>query len=220
MTSTWSTTVPDFVERKGSMFLRSNHMNYARATLTSNWHQAREAEPKDYDISRDAVRDLCKATYGRIGNITDGSLPKTTYQDHSEEIFLRKREFEEKETRKPMITIENFANTNIDRELGSPQSGYGSVLPRHHPDHNRYYLESTHAADYKPPYPYVPSDSKKEEQPDLSIAFKKCHSQFTDTGDYRRCGRNTWQDESGIYNNTHFKRQIFKVADPIPVQLE
>ena len=29
--------VPDYVERKGSLFLRSNHMNYSRATLNSNW---------------------------------------------------------------------------------------------------------------------------------------------------------------------------------------
>ena len=35
-------------------------------------HQAREAEPKDYDISRGNERNLCKATYDRIGNITDG----------------------------------------------------------------------------------------------------------------------------------------------------
>ncbi|ESO94907.1 hypothetical protein LOTGIDRAFT_144812 [Lottia gigantea] len=216
MATSWSTAVPDFVERKGSMFLRSNHMNYARATLTSNWYvDSREAEPKNYDINRDPTRDLCKATYDRIGDITDGSLPKTTYQEHSEEIFLKKREFEEKKTTKPMITVENVSNLKIDRDIGSPNKGYGSVLPRHDPDHNKYYLESTHRADFTPPYPYQPS-----QVPDLSIAFKKCHSQFTDTSDYRRNGRNTWQDESGIYNNTHYKRQIYKVADPIPVQLQ
>ena len=35
-------------------------------------HQAREAEPKEYDINRAPERDLCKATYERIGNVTDG----------------------------------------------------------------------------------------------------------------------------------------------------
>ena len=38
-----------------------------------NWrHQARQQEPKDYDISKGDVRDLCKPTYHRIGNVTDG----------------------------------------------------------------------------------------------------------------------------------------------------
>ena len=37
-------------------------------------HAAREAEPKDYDVSTssDGDRDLLRATYNRIGNITDG----------------------------------------------------------------------------------------------------------------------------------------------------
>ena len=35
-------------------------------------HQAREAEPKDYDISKAPKRDLCKATYGRIGDFKSG----------------------------------------------------------------------------------------------------------------------------------------------------
>lgn len=29
--------VPDYYERKGSLNLRSDHMNYGRATLNSNW---------------------------------------------------------------------------------------------------------------------------------------------------------------------------------------
>ena len=37
-------------------------------------HQAREAEPKDYDIKdyRPEKRDLHNSTYRRIGNATDG----------------------------------------------------------------------------------------------------------------------------------------------------
>ncbi|KAJ8306102.1 hypothetical protein KUTeg_016647 [Tegillarca granosa] len=149
---------PDYYERKGSLFLRSNHMNYGRATLNSNWHQAREAEPKDYDFSRDSERDLCKATYQRIGNVTNGSLPQTTYQDHAAQTNL-KEDFQEQVTRKPMVTLETMEHSHIDR---------------------------------------------------------KCNSQFTDTADYRRVGRNTWQDESGIYANTHFKREVFKPGNPIP----
>ena len=29
--------IPDYVERKGSLFLRSDHMDYGRPTLVSNW---------------------------------------------------------------------------------------------------------------------------------------------------------------------------------------
>ena len=29
--------VPDYVERKGSLYLRSGYMNYGRPTLNSNW---------------------------------------------------------------------------------------------------------------------------------------------------------------------------------------
>jgi Domain of unknown function (DUF4572) len=36
---------------------------------------------------------------------------------------------------------------------------------------------------------------------DRTAAIKRCLSQFTDTAGHRRSGRNTWQDESGIYAN-------------------
>ena len=32
-----SSYIPDLMERKGSLFLRSEHMDYGRATLVSNW---------------------------------------------------------------------------------------------------------------------------------------------------------------------------------------
>lgn len=35
-------------------------------------HADREAEPKDYDVCNSDERNLLKATYNRIGNITDG----------------------------------------------------------------------------------------------------------------------------------------------------
>ena len=36
---------------------------------------------------------------------------------------------------------------------------------------------------------------------DWSPAVRRMKSQFTDVTDYRRNGRNTWNDESGIYAN-------------------
>jgi len=90
-------------------------------------------------------------------------------------------------------------------------------LPRHHPEYNKHHLETTHRTDYKAPFPYTPAEEKPKDFPDYSTAYKKCHSQFSDTADYRRDGRNTWQDESGMYANSHLKMQapVFTGKNPI-----
>ena len=49
-------------------------------------HQAREAEPRDYDMSKGDKRDLCLATYKRIGDVTRGEIPETTYQDMAAQV--------------------------------------------------------------------------------------------------------------------------------------
>ncbi|CAI8045414.1 Protein C9orf135 homolog [Geodia barretti] len=70
--------LPSVPERKGTLNLRSNHMKFGRATLNSHWHAAREAEPKDYDVTdSNEKRDLLKATYCRIGSCDEG-FPETT----------------------------------------------------------------------------------------------------------------------------------------------
>lgn len=212
-----ATYIPDTTERKGSLFLRCDHMNYGRATLNSNWHQAREAEPKEYDLSKDPVRDLCKATYHRIGNITDGTLPQTTYQDFSEQVIKAREQFTEQEATKPMINTETVGDADMDRDTGSPEKGYGAVLPGHHPEWNKVRFDTTHRVDYGAPFPFTRAEEKPQEFPDHSMAYKKCQSQFTDTASHRREGRNTWQDESGIYTNSHLKAECptFKRFDPI-----
>ncbi|XP_002733410.1 cilia- and flagella-associated protein 95-like, partial [Saccoglossus kowalevskii] len=153
------------------------------------------------------------------------SYPKTTYQDSTEQIFLKK-DFEEQETRKPMVNAETVGNANIDRNrVGNP----GAVLPEHHPDHDKRHLETTHRVDYKPPFPYTPMEEKINAEPtEEEIAmykartncYKKCHSQFSDTADYRRYGRNTWQDETGVYANSQLKHELFPLTNTIPPQLE
>ena len=47
-------------------------------------------------------------------------------------------------------------NGHVCRDTGDPKAGHLSVLPHHHPDYNKYYLETTHNADFKPPYHFVP----------------------------------------------------------------
>uniref|UniRef100_A0A8C4RI20 Uncharacterized protein n=1 Tax=Erpetoichthys calabaricus TaxID=27687 RepID=A0A8C4RI20_ERPCA len=61
----------------------------------------------------------------------------------------------------------------------------------------------------------VLSQKPVQDLPDYSTAFRKCHSQFTDTADYRRHGKNIWQDESGNYANKDLKNKQLKHSNPI-----
>uniref|UniRef100_A0A0B6Z507 Uncharacterized protein n=1 Tax=Arion vulgaris TaxID=1028688 RepID=A0A0B6Z507_9EUPU len=207
--------------RKGSLTLRSNKMNYSRAILNSEWHQARQAEPKDYDLSKHDVRSMNLSTYNRIGNITDGTLPETTYQEQANQIFL-KPWYEHKDNHKGMVQPESVANANasIDRDTGDPKGAFGSVLPYHNAEHNKFHLDTTYNLDYIPPYPFTRQNDKTEDEnknfEDKAVAYRKMKSQFTDTVDYRRNGWNTWQDESGIYANSQYKAQVFPKTKVIP----
>ena len=215
--------IPDFVERKGSLYLRSSHMNYSRGTLNSNWHQAREAEPKTYDINNfpsPPGRNLHNTTYDRIGNTLDDKARLTTTTQAAMQQIALKDDFTEKETNKKVVDVGSLPHANVDRTIDSaPSSGFGAVLPRHNPEHDKLHLETTHRADYTPPYPYTPNQEQLLEFEDNSGAYRKCHSQFTDTADYRRSGKNTWQDESGTYANTPDKRRVFPKTNPIPERL-
>ncbi|XP_057305932.1 cilia- and flagella-associated protein 95-like isoform X1 [Hydractinia symbiolongicarpus] len=210
-------------EQKGSLSLRSDHMDYGRATLVSNWHQAREAEPKDHDIHKigqyDAKnRNLHQSTYNRILNVTDGTFPVSTSHDHMNQIKLRK-DFEEKVSRHAMIDHSTFHHTTKHRNTGTPERGFGSILPRHPTNHNTRYLDTTYEVDYRNTYPYEPSPVIVNDDKDESAAYRKCHSQFTDVADYRRHGRNTWHNESGTYANSETKKEVFKTTNPIPERL-
>ena len=54
-----------------------------------------------------------------------------------------------------------------------------------------------------------------------SAAYKRCLSQFSDTANHRRSGWNTWQDESGVYANSHFKAEapVYQRTKPIANRL-
>jgi len=203
--------------RKGTLTLRSDHMNYSRAILNSHWHQARQAEPKDYDINKDGARTMTLSTYNRIGNVTDGEIPKTTYQDQADQVLLKPM-YEDRDCHRSMIQAETLtkANEGLDRESGDPKDGYGSVLPRHNKDHKKLHLDTTYTADFYPPFPMTCQHPEEEESEDKIAAYKRMKSQFTDTADYRRNGWNTWQDESGIYANSEYKKQIFPKTCTIP----
>ncbi|BFY99966.1 hypothetical protein BsWGS_03005 [Bradybaena similaris] len=221
LTDITGNTITD--DRKGSLTLRGTHPNYSRAVLNGEWHQARQAEPKDYDLNKDPIRSMTLSTYNRIGNITDGTLPETTYQEQSRQIFLKPM-YAYRDIHRGMVQLETVASANagIDRDTGDPKCAFGSVLPYHSADHIKRQLETTYNADYIPPYPFTRDDKHYYENSkgfdDKSAAYRKMKSQFTDTADYRRNGWNTWQDESGVYTNSHYKAQLFPKTETIPAR--
>nr|XP_028605382.1 protein C9orf135 homolog isoform X2 [Podarcis muralis] len=180
---------PDVMERRGALTLRSPCADYGRPTLVHRWYYKREAEPKDYDIHEIPLgsKNLCRSTYWRLGTIDEKWV--TTYEDHLSQPY-RIKEYKELDIRKSLLDEDNFEIAVIGR-----------------------FLDTTYQTDYVPPYDYEPYI---ELQPDgYSVVHRKCHSQFTDTADYRRHGINTWQDESGLYGNADLRQKVFPVTSPI-----
>ncbi|KAG8595738.1 hypothetical protein GDO81_001608 [Engystomops pustulosus] len=211
----------DMLERKGSMYLRSSHMHYDKPTKVSGWHESREAEPKDYDVNEAPLgkKNLCHSTYRRFGDVASEDWKTTTGHQFSQ--VQLKAEYEVKDFHKKMVNEDNLDTLNLKRQTGLPDNGFGAVLPHHSKDHNKMDLNTTYGIDYMAPFQYTTSPiiEKVPEVPDYVSAFKKCHSQFTDTADYRRHGRNTWQDESGVYANREVRQRMFKPTCPITPHL-
>ncbi|OCT97866.1 protein C9orf135 [Xenopus laevis] len=205
--------MPDLYERKGSLYLRSNHVTYGRTTLVSGWHQNREAEPKDYDLDTLPLgkKNLCHSTYRSLGKVETTDW-KTTTEEQLSQVQLKK-DYEARDVPKSMVNENTIDAVDVYRQTGSYERG--SVLPRHDKDHGKIHLETTYHNDYS--FPFQPT--MIPHAPECPAAYKKCHSQFTDTADYRRDGRNTWQDESGIYGNHQIKHSIFKKSCPITPHL-
>ncbi|XP_066567275.1 cilia- and flagella-associated protein 95-like [Amia ocellicauda] len=196
-------------------------MYYSRPTLVSNWHQSREAEPKDYDLAACPLgkKHLHHSTYRHLGNTISADWGTTSEAQLSQ--YFIKKDYEIRETPKPLLKTDNLLSINFDRETWRPRTGFEAVLPCHPPGHNKIDLNTTYAMDYLPPYPlcmYNIQPSARE-QPDCSLAYKRCQSQFTDTADYRRKGRNTWQDESGLYSNRDIKSRVTQPSDPITLHV-
>ncbi|KAG2465880.1 protein C9orf135-like [Polypterus senegalus] len=203
------------METKGTLFLRSNHMHYSRPTMVSCWHQAREAEPKDYDVAACPTgrKDLHLSTYRHFSNGKAEGWTTSTEAQLSQHHL--KKDYEVKETPKPFLSARNFSAAGFERETGRPKTGFRAVLPRHPADHNKMDLQTTYFRSFQAPYVYTAPPKPAQDLPDYSTAFRKCHSQFTDTADYRRHGKNIWQDESGNYANKDLKNKLLKHSNPI-----
>ncbi|CAD5111848.1 DgyrCDS1112 [Dimorphilus gyrociliatus] len=195
------------MEQKGSLHLRSDQSNYGRAVMVSNWHQVREQEPKDYNISLGDERNLKLGTYKRLGSLQGDVIPNTTYQDQCEQLKLKSK-FSDQQNRQPMVNEHNVHRMN--------QTLQSESLPRHSEGHNKTHWETTHLTDFKSPHPFATCKDSQEkcdstaESRDVlnTLARKRCISQFTDVTNHRRTGRNTWHDESGVYANAKIKEQM------------
>lgn len=139
--------------------------------------------------------------------------PRTSYQDACEQLFLKPL-YEDRKPHHPFYSLQSGTNLKTmcpSASLSSPIA-CKCVLPKHPPDYNKRYLETTHLVDFQPPYPY--ESKTKQFIPDNSAAFKKCISQFTDQDNHRRSGQNTWHDESGLYGNRIIKAQLYEPTLP------
>ncbi|XP_077105185.1 cilia- and flagella-associated protein 95 isoform X2 [Ranitomeya variabilis] len=125
------------MERKGSLYLRSGHMHYDKPTKVSGWHQSREAEPKDYDVTEAPLgkKSLSQSTYRRLGNNTSEDWNTTTEHQLSQ-VYL-KGDYEVRDVGKQMVNEDNFDTLNLKRRTGLPDSGFGAVLPHHNKHHNK-----------------------------------------------------------------------------------
>ncbi|XP_067838449.1 cilia- and flagella-associated protein 95-like [Heptranchias perlo] len=178
-------------------------------------YQHREAEPKDYDIDtvKQGQKNLHRSTYKRLSNLPDGDWSTTS------EYFLSQINLKEDyrlRPRKPLMNQKTVAKEFFKRTAGCPETNHSAVLPKYHPNRKKMYLETTYTYDYTPPYHYTPSPLVT---PPEIADYRKCHSQFVDIDDFRRQGRNTWQDESGIYANSELKKVLFPPFNPIPTRL-
>ncbi|KAG9467178.1 hypothetical protein GDO78_015466 [Eleutherodactylus coqui] len=126
----------DALERKGSLYLRSSHMQYDKPTKVSGWHQSREAEPKDYDVNEAPLgkKNLSHSTYRRFGNVTSEDWNTITEQQLSQ-VHL-KGDYEVRDVPKRMVNEDNLEILSFKRQTGLPDA-FVAVLPHHSKDHNK-----------------------------------------------------------------------------------
>ncbi|XP_067885043.1 cilia- and flagella-associated protein 95-like [Heterodontus francisci] len=207
----------NYPDRKGSLSLRSTHKTYGRPVLVCNWYQHREAEPKDYDVDtipEGQTKNLHRSTYKRFLSLPEGDWSTTT-ESYMSQINL-KDDYQLRE-RKPLMAQKTLTKEFFKRTSDCPETKHNEVLPRHPPEHSKMYLETTYNYDYMPPYHYIPNPP---EVPKEDGDYRLCQSQFVDTDDHRRHGRNTWMDESGIYANSELKKVLFPPSNPIATRLK
>jgi len=199
---------PNHLETKGSLFLRSNHMQYHEDVKNSTWHLAAQAHPKDFDLRKSVEKkenpNLLLSTYKHLG--TDKNQPdyKSTTHLALEQLKLLPIT-KQQEKKQYIVDNRSFKNKSKRNE---------SCILKHQQSQDKMYLISTQRTDYQPPYPFKEAP-KKQIAVENVAAFKKQVSQFTDVDTYKRNGIHTFHDESGCYNNFKEKQLMFKKTDPM-----
>nr|VZI08258.1 unnamed protein product [Spirometra erinaceieuropaei] len=213
--------------------MEANKSQYSRAVKTGTWSGARESEPFDFDFRHAPKRTLIQSTYRQFSTDTQRHFG-TSYGAMCKGVLEKMMAAEGKEpsievmtpvalsfvTRKlklhdpKMLTYPRFLETTYRHDYGKFQ--LPKLERRPPPSHSNGVYESTYTHDY--PRKGLPRAGTISD-PDLSSVHRKCISQFTDVGDHKRPGWNTWQDESGVYGNTHLLRPeqaaVDHMTDPI-----
>lgn len=188
------TVLPQCMERKGSLTLRSEYMRYSRGVLNDSWHADRESEPKNYDICDTSKKqNLHLATYSNIGeDDVPVDMKQTTSNAATKEAIDLREDYFTRDIHKRQVTVENFTDTTARM---SDNNG----LPRHKPEHNARYLHTTYGLDYQYPLPWLPSPEQTESTPEKRYGRKL--SSFADTTTHKLKGLNTWHDSPGALRN-------------------
>ncbi|KAK2508229.1 hypothetical protein MC885_011803 [Smutsia gigantea] len=199
----WRSNSHYWLERKGSLTLRSRHKKYSKPVLVCSWHHDREAYPKDYDIEGpEEVKKLCNSTYWRLGT-SEPPIWISEAHEQMAQVYLNRELAEIKS--KALLNEDTITSGIIERDTGLPATGFGALFTRHPPDWRKMYALTTYGEEYVPPHDYQPLDYPCQD--DYSVVHRKCRSQFTDLDGSKRFGINTWHDESGIYANSCVKNK-------------
>ena len=143
-------------------------MNYSARTLNSEWHAAREAEPKDFDIvksftNKTEKNKLHSATYKRIGTDSFRLPLRTTSQDANMSRIELTDKWRVRNSRKSMVNVDSLSKINLaEPNKGKPD--FALTLRRHNEDNNRQRFSTTQGTDYRNPYPY---DTRSKKGSDL-----------------------------------------------------
>ncbi|THD26883.1 hypothetical protein D915_002173 [Fasciola hepatica] len=171
---------------------------YSRIVKTGDWLDDRVSEPRDYEICTDPIRSLHRSTYLRFG--TDQMFRnKTTYMDMCCDTLKRNEMERPKSFMSYDLAMDSKRLRNIPPTL--KELAVAKKVP----------TISTYTDEY---CTRVPDKAKLSDKTfDPTQGRKLMISQFTDVGSAKRLGQNTWADESGVYANTHIKRQIDACAN-------
>ena len=85
----------------------------------------------------------------------------TTTHESLKQVGELKDDHKTRETHKTLVTYDNFITVPFERDTGRPERGYGSVLPRHHPDYRKWYMTTCHMTDFQYPFEWTPKSPTK-----------------------------------------------------------